>query len=82
MSNENKDKVVMLCKRSSEAKSHKAVVATSDGAVADKVKSADAAGYQFGRNSHKKAKVYDTCSNIALALNSYSTNKLVCIYKP
>ena len=57
MSDEDKDKVVMLRKRSSEAKARKAAAVSSDAStdVAD-VTPTDDAGNQFGRNSHKKAK--------------------------
>ena len=57
MSDEDKDKVVMLRKRSSEAKARKAAAVSSDAStdVADD-KTTDDAGNQFGRNSHKKAK--------------------------
>ena len=57
MSDEQRDKVTMLRKRSSEAKARKAAAASSDGSteVAED-KPADDAGNQFGRNSHKKAK--------------------------
>ena len=57
MSDEDKDKVVMLRKRSSESKARKAAAVSSDAStdVADD-KTTDDAGNQFGRNSHKKAK--------------------------
>ena len=57
MSDEQRDKVTMLRKRSSEAKARKSAAASSDGSteVAED-KPADDAGNQFGRNSHKKAK--------------------------
>ena len=57
MSDEQRDKVTMLRKRSSEAKARKAAAASSDGSteVAED-KPADDAGNQFGRNSHKKAR--------------------------
>ena len=58
MSDEDKDKVVMLRKRSSEAKARKAAAVSSDASseVAD-ITPKDDAGNQFGRNSHKKTRI-------------------------